>query len=721
MGGGTRRFKRGNRHMANKRREKKNIADGEDPRGPRKHYEDIIRNNPNFETYYIKQQIVPEIEFSEFLAALRRDLPTAFRISTCSVSEAQALLKIVEGDLFKGLLEEALTGQEGEVGAKPFCLPWYPSRLGWQLQITRKDIRRSENYFRLHNFLISETASGNISRQETVSMIPPLLLDVQPEHKVLDMCAAPGSKTAQLIESMYTKDNSVPSGLVIGNDIDNSRCYMLVHQAKRLNSPCVIVTNHDSTNMPNFHLSDKDGNKTVMKFDRILCDVPCTGDGTLRKNADIWTKWNTANGNNLHGVQFRVVKRALEMLSIGGRVVYSTCSLNPIENEAVMHRMIVESEGAVQLVDERSRLTGLVSRPGISKWFPASRDMVMYDSYDTVPEKFDTQVRPQMFPPKQGEEDQFHLDRCIRILPHDQDTGGFFVAVLEKTRRLPWEAEASSSEDAGGKNDSEEVAESAENGKRSSRNGPDKKKRRIQGYKEDPFVFFDESEPVWPSLREFFDLDAEILNGLLTRCAVGKKKNIYFTSPAVKQILLNNQERVKIINSGVKCFVRCDNKKEEGTCNFRLAQEGLASITRFVGGKRRIKVSRSDMATLLANSDPKAPTQISVLEPATQEAVAKLEHGSCILDYEGDDGLTISLVGWRGVHSMRAYIAISDSVHYLRLLGEDVSKFEVNKFKKESAIENIAELDVLKEDSVLDSSIKEDVDEKTEKEEEKRL
>lgn len=60
----------------------------------------------------------------------------------------------------------------------------YPQRLGWQLKITRKDIRSSEAYYRLHNFLISETENGNISRQETVSMIPPLLLDVKPNDKV---------------------------------------------------------------------------------------------------------------------------------------------------------------------------------------------------------------------------------------------------------------------------------------------------------------------------------------------------------------------------------------------------------------------------------------------------------------------------------------------------------------------------------------------------------
>ena len=85
----------------------------------------------------------------------------------------------------------------------------------WQLSITRKDIRREEALFKLHNFLISETESGNISRQETVSMIPPVVLDVKPHHKVLDMCAAPGSKTAQLIEAIHAKEDVVPKGLVV--------------------------------------------------------------------------------------------------------------------------------------------------------------------------------------------------------------------------------------------------------------------------------------------------------------------------------------------------------------------------------------------------------------------------------------------------------------------------------------------------------------------------
>lgn len=95
----------------------------------------------------------------------------------------------------------------------------------------------------------------------------------------------------------------------MANDVDNNRCYMLVHQAKRLNSPCILITNHDASFMPHLTIGDGDHSKEdaskmnprLLKFDRILCDVPCSGDGTLRKNADIWLKWSPGNGNNLHG------------------------------------------------------------------------------------------------------------------------------------------------------------------------------------------------------------------------------------------------------------------------------------------------------------------------------------------------------------------------------------------------------------------------------------
>merc|ERR1719357_2326224 len=272
------------------------------------------------------------------LKYMRLDLPASFRI-TGFRSQALALRDFVQGqylDQISNLAdqrekENATSGEtkasevkedeaneenetENREIVRPTKLSWYPDGMAWQLSITRNDIRRDENLFKLHNFLISETESGNISRQETVSMIPPIVLDVKPHHKVLDMCAAPGSKTAQLIEAIHSsvEDDVVPEGLVVANDADNSRCYMLVHQAKRLQSPCLMITNHDATNMPNFEMTVKDGEsgtkKVFMKYDRVLCDVPCSGDGTLRKNADIWPRWTPNTSINLHGIQFRIPK-----------------------------------------------------------------------------------------------------------------------------------------------------------------------------------------------------------------------------------------------------------------------------------------------------------------------------------------------------------------------------------------------------------------------------
>jgi tRNA (cytosine34-C5)-methyltransferase len=121
----------------------------------------------------------------------------------------------------------------------------------------------------------------------------------------------------------------------------------------------------------------------VLKFDRILCDVPCSGDGTFRKNPDGWIKWHPGNGNNLHGMQYRILKRGAEMLQVGGKLVYSTCTFNPVENEAIVARMLLEADGALSLVP--IDLPGLKSNPGITKWKPMSnKDKVLYDNFEQV-------------------------------------------------------------------------------------------------------------------------------------------------------------------------------------------------------------------------------------------------------------------------------------------------------------------------------------------------
>lgn len=195
--------------FAQRKRERKQANEApptQKPDGRIESYVEIVRDNEAFINYYKRMNICAEAEFDQFLQMIRSDLPTTFRI-TGSRGAAKKLLNIIKTEFFNSYVvnKEVQTDGTGPELRQPISLPWYPNDLAWQLELTRRDIRRSESLYKLHNFLIAETNVGSISRQEAVSMIPPLVLDVQPHHKVLDMCAAPGSKTAQLIEALHAR------------------------------------------------------------------------------------------------------------------------------------------------------------------------------------------------------------------------------------------------------------------------------------------------------------------------------------------------------------------------------------------------------------------------------------------------------------------------------------------------------------------------------------
>ena len=90
---------------------------------------------------------------------------------------------------------------------------------------------------------------------------------------------------------------------------------------------------------------------TTLKFDRILCDVPCSGDGTLRKNFTLWKNFNSHMGHALHPLQLEILERAFALLKKGGRLVYSTCTFNPIEDEAVVAAALSRHIKQIELVD----------------------------------------------------------------------------------------------------------------------------------------------------------------------------------------------------------------------------------------------------------------------------------------------------------------------------------------------------------------------------------
>lgn len=364
-------------------------------------------------------------------------------------------------------------------------MTWYPDDLAWFMTTPKNVIRKFPPFAAFQKFLVSETSVGNISRQEVVSMIPPMLMDVRTHHVVLDMCAAPGSKAAQLLEMIGQgeearvrkvlrqnaqedgldlgretqeerdadldsdpNDSGRSTGLLIANDADYKRGHMLVHQLKRLSSPNLIVTNHDATQFPSIKLPSKNPKiQSYLKFDRILADVPCSGDGTMRKNVNLWKDWTPGNALGLHVTQIRILVRALQLLKPGGKVVYSTCSMNPVENESVIAAAIERCSGPdnVEIQDCSDQLPKLKRAPGMKDWKIMDKSARTWSSWEEV-QKFAQEENggivpgrlvQSMFPPTEGTDGYgLPLDRCMRVYPHMQDTGGFFITVLEKKKEF---------------------------------------------------------------------------------------------------------------------------------------------------------------------------------------------------------------------------------------------------------------------------------------------
>ncbi|KAK5175897.1 tRNA (cytosine-5-)-methyltransferase ncl1 [Saxophila tyrrhenica] len=439
-------------------------------------FQDVKKSNEKLEQYYNALNIVPSDEKEAFWAALRRELPNSWRF-TGSKGHAINVRLGFEERFFPRLKEIMHNGEPVDL---PKSMPWYPEGLAYSMTTPKNVVRKYEPFREFQKFLVSETGVGNISRQEQVSMIPPLLLDVRPEHSVLDLCAAPGSKSAQLVEAIHAgeeervgraigaakgdtlngvsvqggaiQDNGRATGLLVANDVNYSRAQMLVHQVKRLNSPNLLVTNHDATMFPSIELptpSPQPGQQKkgkYLKFDRILADVPCSGDGTPRKNPGIWKDWSPQNALGLYITQTRILTRSLQMLKTGGRVVYSTCSMNPIENEAVVSSAIERCGGVakVKLLDCSDQLPRLSRKPGLEDWLVMSRDGNMYESFAEAMgrESEGSKIVPGMFAPEPEEE--IPLKHCMRVYPHQQDTGAFFIAVLEKLSEIRAKPESES-------------------------------------------------------------------------------------------------------------------------------------------------------------------------------------------------------------------------------------------------------------------------------------
>ncbi|KAH8597121.1 S-adenosyl-L-methionine-dependent methyltransferase [Bisporella sp. PMI_857] len=448
------------------------------------------KSNQNLEKYYNQVLGLSEEEKDEFWGALKRELPNSFRFAG---SKGHALA--VQKQLVERYIPEIskISHYDGTKVEPPQPVPWYPDNLAWWMTTPKNVVRKFPPFSAFQKYLVSETSVGNISRQEVVSMIPPLVMDLQPGMTVLDLCASPGSKAAQLLEMVHrgeeyrvhqslrdhatedgreispgvdesskwdsaaladVSDDGRATGLLIANDKDYKRAHMLIHQLKRLSSPNLIVTNHDATMYPSIKLPPTPENPSLnryLKFDRILADVPCSGDGTTRKNVNLWQDWTPSSALGLHVTQVRILVRSLQMLKPGGRVVYSTCSMNPVENEAVVASAIERCGGLekVALLPTQHMLPLLKRKPGLKNWSVIDKMGRIWNSFKEVEDdnaKNDTDFAKEklvenMFAPlPDSPGSKIPFENCIRVYAHLQDTGGFFISVLEKKsefRALP--------------------------------------------------------------------------------------------------------------------------------------------------------------------------------------------------------------------------------------------------------------------------------------------
>lgn len=188
---------------------------------------------------------------------------------------------------------------------------------------------------------------GYIFIQDASSMIPPVVLEPKKDEIVLDMCASPGAKTTQIAQMMNNE------GIIVANDIGLKRIKALTSNLQRMGVMNTIVISVDGRIL---------WKKTDLKFDKILLDAPCSASGTynienVRRIGDRLLK-------HLSGLQKSLLSSSYKLLKEDGIIVYSTCSLEPEENEAVIDFALKKFD----LKLENIKIKGIELKDGFTEW-----------------------------------------------------------------------------------------------------------------------------------------------------------------------------------------------------------------------------------------------------------------------------------------------------------------------------------------------------------------
>ena len=301
------------------------------------------------------------MEFKERFIEAYKDITDIDKFLEYSVKPLRKSIRVNKLKISVKELKQRLESQRFHLTQ----IPWIKE--GFWIQGLRTDLGNLE-----------EHSLGYFYVQEAASMIPPLALQPQEDSLVLDMAAAPGSKTTQLASMMNNQ------GIIIANDITHTRLKSLTINLQRCGVRNTIITLMK-------------GHKFSLEANKILLDAPCSGTGAIRKSLKTITIWNQDVIKRLAGAQRQLLQTGFNCLEPSGVLVYSTCSISPEENEAVVSWLLEKNQEAKL---EQIHLEGLKTSPIVLEYGK---------------EKYSEELK-----------------RCIRIWPQDNDTEGFFIARIKK-------------------------------------------------------------------------------------------------------------------------------------------------------------------------------------------------------------------------------------------------------------------------------------------------
>lgn len=275
-------------------------------------------------------------------------------LEMCLHKRARDCIRVNTLKISRGELKERLE----KIGWKLEEVPWYENAFFVE---TEGSLAKTNEFFLGYYYI-----------QDAASLVPVIVLNPRPGEIVLDACASPGSKTTFIAELMKNE------GLIIANDVTPKRIKALSFNLQKIGATNVVVTMMDARNIK----------RLGIKFDKILLDVPCSSSGTFISSFRVLQFWSQHVVERLSKLQKQLLKAAVEVLKEEGVLVYSTCSLDPEENEENLEYAVKK----LGLKPEPIEVRGLKYRRGLEAYgkrrFEYSKFAIRFYPFDNLTEGF---------------------------------------------------------------------------------------------------------------------------------------------------------------------------------------------------------------------------------------------------------------------------------------------------------------------------------------------